>query len=139
MSAARESLADSIPHNPTANVCKADQCPMAGSLTGHAAGWWCAYHYRCPTSDIARVTSVLHQHTALRDMICEGRQLTSEQHGDASLFPVHWQRMRTRLADLQYPVPEAVTFPAFLYRLESMMGGYVAEAMRSTKPVRAAA
>jgi len=121
---------------PVAHKCSAEGCPMAGSMADSSSSstWWCAYHRACPPMDLPRVTSVLNQHKDLRDIVTDGRRLRTV-HGNESTWPAEWRRMRELLSFGGYddPRPDAVTFEAWLYAVETMLGKLVVEAMTSAR------
>jgi len=129
----RISQADEAPARPK-HSCAAAGCPMAGSMaeSSHSTSWWCAYHYACHPSDLARVTSVLNQHHDLRDIVNHGRHLltSSDVHPDS--LAGEWQKLRELLAFGGYDDPKpggsVDTLNAWLYRVEAMLGGYVSQA-----------
>jgi hypothetical protein len=145
MNAERENLADEIPHTPSrySHRCAARDCPMAGALAdgSNATNWWCAYHHACPTNDIPRVTSVLHQHKDLRDVIADGRAVLADPQRARDISG-EWKRMADLLRFGGYTLPEprgVENFAGFLYRCEVMLGGFVVKAMRGAAPDRRAA
>jgi hypothetical protein len=116
--------------------CMANGCPMAAglSLGGSRRGaQWCAYHHACHTDDLARVTSVLNQHAALRDIINEGRRFIGHANVDESAVPGEHKRLVELMRFAAYEPPKAHNLGAFIFACETMLGGFVVEAMRSIK------
>lgn len=107
------------------NLCAAHGCPLAGSMQGDGAGGVCAYHYGSDAQAWSAITTAIHAHQDLRDVVVECRRwFASCMNPGAGEMEAMHKRMSDLLRMAGYEVPRAKHIDdlrGFAYRCEELL------------------